>query len=619
MAITPLSWRKPVGLAALAPAGLGLLLALWLQGPSRAGSPPTGGAVERGRETDSARWLASMEPLYPRVVPPPLHPLHKECIPAQDPPVYQRKTSYDFDDEVLEPDPFGPRVSERPRDSLPRGFLQSKAILEQRREELRQCYRWARYRDRSLHGAVRVQVMIDPFGAWSTPRVVPEMTGGAELAACVESVLCGQREKQVTPRNTEGQFRIRFVPSGQRRAPIAPVRPLASPPRAASGPACLLLPTPLPTDHLAPREPLLEIDDYDAEQARADDEFDLAQKLAAWQQGGKRGPEPMWPIVMPDSVGVMDFAAPPIRQSLRYNQGAYGACYVQALARHPGLAGRIVLGATVDPAGTLTVRVQESTVHDAEVEECMRKAMAEVWFDQWVQDFGKIEFTYPFVLKPAPVDQPVAGPLRDSLAGIEARAQAQLDQNDGNAALRSYSALVRQVPNHPRLCQWQVGALAATLRLAPWQEDERVLAAAKDLVSVLAHPTDPSAQSLRSACLDQAAPPLANLATKVHSLGSRYRLGSLLNLAIQRYQLVLGVGPDLPDADRLRFYMAEALSLQERYCEAAPIYVQVALGSPQGKKAKDAANFALEAGKRCLHLDAEDLVVDVFERLVKGR
>jgi hypothetical protein len=86
-------------------------------------------------------------------------------------------------------------------------------------------------------------------------------------------------------------------------------------------------------------------------------------------------------------------------------------------------------------------------------------------------------------------------------------------------------------------------------------------------------------------------------------MGGRYRRTSLLDLAVQRYQLLLRVGPDLPDAYRLRYYLAEALWSQDRYCEAAPIYLQVALSDPQGQKPTDAATAAFLSAKRCLRIE----------------
>lgn len=541
--------------------------------------------------------------------------MQKICIPAPNPPQHRSRIVIDFDDEPIEPGLWGPRVRDRPRPGLPRELRQSQAALEAGRAALKQCYRWARSHERTLQGVVQVAVRIDPFGAWTPQRVVPEMPGGGELAGCVGAAVAELRESQVTPRNTEWQFRIRFVPSSQRPPRSAPPRPAAHLPHAENGPACLWLPTPVPIDRLAPPEPLLEIDDYDVQQAREDADFDYQQQLAAWQRGGKRASAPRRsPAVQIRSGALIQpspVAASEIRRSLRYNQGAYGACYAQALARHPGLAGRVVLNATVDHAGSPTVRVQQSNGADAALEECLRQAVAEVWFEPWNLDSGRVEFNYSLLLVPAPDEKPASGPLRDTIAGIEARAQAQLNQADGNAALRSYSALLRQLPDHPHRCQWQAGALAATLVLAPWQDD-RVLAAATDLVGILAQPPGSRAAPQRSACLSLAAPLLTRLATDVHRIGERYRLKSLQDLAVQRYQLALRVGPDLPGADALRYSLAEALGRQERYCEATPVYVQVALNDLLGPKLTDAALAAYLSGKRCLLGDPEDLRSERF-------
>lgn len=604
MAVTPLPWIKPVGLAVLAPAIPGLLLALWVHGRIGSGAAPTS-SLDRSHEPGPEQWLTSMEPVYSRAESP---PLLKVCVPARNEPQYRKKTIYDLDDEILKPDSVGPWVRERPRDGLPRALMQAKAALEERREVLRQCYRWARYRDRSLQGMVQVEVRVDPFGAWATPRVTPEMPGGIELAACVGRVLAGLREMQVTARNTDGQFGIRFVPSSQRRPRSAPPRPESGPPPAASGPACLLLPAQVPRDRLVAHEPLLEIDDYDTEQARTDDEFDFTQKLDAWELGGQRGPRPVRPpMVEVSGCGLTvraSMGVDGIRQSLRYNMGAYGACYAQAHARHPGLAGRVVIGISVDLGGSLTARVTQSTVQDAELAECLRQAVEEVWFAPWSQDWGKLEITYPFVLSPEPATRADIELCHATITGIEVRALAQLNRGDGRAALRSYSALLRQGREHPHRCQWHTGALAATLALAPWQ-DERVLTAARELVAALVRPAGTSERDaqLRSVCLDRAAPLLSRLATDIHKRAMRSPTLPLLDLAVQRYQMVLGAGPDLPGADQLRFYLAEALWSAERYCEAAPLYTQVALqtsAEPRTRRREESAEAALLSWRACL-------------------
>ena len=53
---------------------------------------------------------------------------------------------------------------------------------------------------------------------------------------------------------------------------------------------------------------------------------------------------------------------------------------------------------------------------------------------------------------------------------------------------------------------------------------------------------------------------------------------------------------------------SEALWSQERYCEAAPVYLQLALSDLNGQKPSDASLAAFLSWQRCLRGDAEDLL-----------
>ena len=90
-----------------------------------------------------------------------------------------------------------------------------------------------------------------------------------------------------------------------------------------------------------------------------------------------------------------------VRQRINLNRGVYAACYADALSRHPGLTGRVVVGMDWDRCGlSRQVTIESSTIADPTLEACLKAAAAEVWLEP--SDEG-IHASWPFVLRPQTV------------------------------------------------------------------------------------------------------------------------------------------------------------------------------------------------------------------------
>ena len=152
---------------------------------------------------------------------------------------------------VVEPLPFGPRISDDPRDDgpvTPEGF---RALLPT--GELRTCYRWARGRAPALEATLSTVVRIDDWGDVESADVRTEAPGARPVAACIKEVLAGMYLRTVG-RPTEVRMQINLARSGLGRPHVARPKapaPLAAPPGlcpAARAPALLDLGDPVVID-----------------------------------------------------------------------------------------------------------------------------------------------------------------------------------------------------------------------------------------------------------------------------------------------------------------------------------------------------------------------------------
>jgi TonB family protein len=88
-----------------------------------------------------------------------------------------------------------------------------------------------------------------------------------------------------------------------------------------------------------------------------------------------------------------------VRRVVRAHINEIRYCYNQGLVKDPDLKGRVSIQFTIGPNGKVAVAVvQESTLADASVGQCMAKAVKR-WVFPKPDDGGNVVVTYPFVLE----------------------------------------------------------------------------------------------------------------------------------------------------------------------------------------------------------------------------
>jgi len=626
----------PAGLIALATFALLLPLLLRTEavgtlvlGLALAGLGLWAGCLSAGPEPDVT---ARPEPLVRTVSAPP-EPLpwreevatRRVCTRSRRPthsgagPRYVRKIVFDFNDLEVAPLAHGPELRLRSSARHPRSLAQVLDAIEQREPALKRCYRWARFRRPGLRGVVTVRMAIDHLGMahdlraesglspgpsgeshseersgahpWARAEsgLSPGPSGGSpseersgatstppvgELAVCVADVLYGLQVAPYPFREARVVLPIRFSPSGQGRPSRPPVRPPAGK-RGVRPAGCVDLPL-LPPDQLQAAYPVLALDDFDAAQEREDRD---RRALEAWVAGGRVGRRPVrspWIVQGAVSCHCVSLSKDAVRQALAWNMGAYQRCYRGALQRRPGLAGRVTIQVAFDELGTASSSVvQLSSVGDQRIEQCLRRAVAQVRIVPPRQPTIVVA-TVSLLLQPT---VPAVPPLADRVtaSALERAAAARLEAGDGRSAARLYRALLRQLPRHPHGCSWQAGLADARWRMAPWSDryvEQEMVALGRRLA--------------RPGCDEEARALLFSWASEPHRQHQSLIKPSLLELAIARYRRLLAVQPL---DDRLRFVLAEALFRLHHYGEAGREYLQVAVAG--GKDAGEAAYAAL--------------------------
>ena len=133
--------------------------------------------------------------------------------------------------------------------------------------------------------------------------------------------------------------------------------------------------------------------------------------------GTQRGPQ-----ILAGTVQVRgSLAKGIIRRVIRGHLRELQYCYEVQLQRHPQLAGRVVVGFTIEPDGSVAgERVQSSTLGNNHVEQCVVGAMGR-WRFPAVPDGGVVTVTYPFVFAasgrpPTPATPKLATPARVAVA-----------------------------------------------------------------------------------------------------------------------------------------------------------------------------------------------------------
>ncbi|MCA9706153.1 MAG: AgmX/PglI C-terminal domain-containing protein [Myxococcales bacterium] len=89
-----------------------------------------------------------------------------------------------------------------------------------------------------------------------------------------------------------------------------------------------------------------------------------------------------------------------IRRVVRAHIAEVRTCYNEGLAEDPELAGRVMIGFTIDPDGEVDrAEVASSDLGDGEVAECIAEAIAG-WRFPKAADGQPVHVSYPFVLEP---------------------------------------------------------------------------------------------------------------------------------------------------------------------------------------------------------------------------
>lgn len=187
-------------------------------------------------------------------------------------------------------------------------------------------------------------------------------------------------------------------------------------------------------------------------------------------------------------------------------------------------------------------------------------------------------------------------------------------------SIRAYRELIRRYPDGPRLCAWQSEVLRGVLALAGGRAtDETVkeltrLSAVHDRIAGQAGPR----QEVARECREVTAGMLRDLATGWHREAQRTRDAATFTRAAVLYREYLRRFAG--EKDGLRYYYGELLyqlgqmggadgaapgSGGRWFCEAAPVYTEVARREGQGARARDAAFAAVVSWNHCLDLDRQ--------------
>ncbi len=577
-------WRADAPAAAFwfllsAAAGGALTLALMVDpAPTPAGPHP--------EEPTIATRVA---PLYPTTLP--VVPLRRVCSARKGPRdggPYVTRVVFDFEDQKLEPLAHGPTLDQRPP-LLPRRTTGELARqLENHRDALRRCYRWARQQTgrRLGHATVSLELDVGLWGVVTRTRAVSWDRGASDLVRCVQDVLAGLQLAEARPLRTTYITSLLFLPSGQGEPRRKLKRPRPGKPRPPVAWGCLLVPKVAgPRDRVATTLPLLTVGDFDRAQAER-------ERLRSCRRRGVRCRAQ--PTVTACSVQVQ--AMPDkehILRTLRHNVGAFRRCYRAALLLRPTLTGRYVLSGSISPTGLVDPWVDAPEGGDAALAKCMRRALARMTFRPGP---NRVVFRYPLVLSPwrrrpgvVPTRDLWALPTRDTVERVQEQADWHLRRGDGAGALVSYSALLRARPRSAVACHWRLGAVLAMTQIAPWI-DHRVERAFQGLA---AHLRRDFGGVYSGQCAARAARALLPLATGPHRRGNRTNDEHALRQAAGWYRRLLALRPSPAQAHELYFYLAEALYKQRRHFKALAAYKQaLRFGGQYSKEAAVGARYS---------------------------
>jgi hypothetical protein len=100
-------------------------------------------------------------------------------------------------------------------------------------------------------------------------------------------------------------------------------------------------------------------------------------------------------LALPAEASSIDKA--PIRRRMRANFPKFVVCYEAALAKTPGIAGRVVVKFTLDKDGYVVDSTAQTTPEMAAVGACIAKVVAKIRFPAYG---GSVVVSYPFNFAP---------------------------------------------------------------------------------------------------------------------------------------------------------------------------------------------------------------------------
>lgn len=451
-------------------------------------------------------------------------PMMQEVCSDVKPPASQPATVIiEFPPQAIPPVTYGARAAERPLRERPRSADTLKAWMKERGAELRRCYRWARFAEPTLEGALPIVIEVAPRG-----DVTVTVSGKGrfrELARCAEDVLEAAPLHSVTARKTVVRTEIRFARTGLPVPDTRPPRPRTS--ASAAQPGCVLTRTPLPADELAVPPPT--VDDFDFRQSERE------RQLAACK--GQRGCHITYPTdlgpMSPRVVITPHLDADSAARTLAENRAGFGACFAAAGAGTEAATIELRIEVPADGRARNAV-VEKSAGSTPALDACLQAALLELRFPPLREGFAIVRV--PFTRAPAP---PLPLPLaaRDTPANLLLAAERALDAGDADTARRRFRALDRAAPS----CEAALGVLRAERLARPWQ-GEPVVVAARALMD----------RKASGGCREQALPLLLELGRTPLDEGRATRSSETLELALERFRMLSADGEKAGDEDLRR-------------------------------------------------------------------
>lgn len=190
--------------------------------------------------------------------------------------------------------------------------------------------------------------------------------------------------------------------------------------------------------------------------------------------------------------------------------------------------------------------------------------------------------------------------------GFEAMAGLYADRNERQASIRLYDILLKLDPNHPKNPDYDLN-IVESYRVMEKGEKSATERLYLRLPAYLKNSSWYEINATKPEVVQGAASAFEELARKMafefHARAQKMHSKEHYDLARDLYAKYLEHFDTSPDADRIRFFLAEILFKQEQYVAAATEYYRVYKSPNAGKLKLDAIRFSLSALDRQLNID----------------